>query len=441
MRRLNIINIFSFVDFDSKVNVVGWLALSAYILTWLPFFDFARTAEIIFLICVATALFSKYRFDAKNHFNLILIFVLFVILQVCVQLYAVERFPELVGEQMKTSRHYTKLFLCVLVGLWVRGNVMAAKYLVSLMVIGFLISLLFNSTVAEWVSGVRGSRVDFGYMNAQHTSMYFGWLLLFSVCMIIYSFRDKWRLTFKVICIMLLLLSLTGVIITQTRAVWLSLIVVAFVLVLIFIFNAARISIKLVSKKITLLLAAVFFIGFVVVSSDATSILKKRSLQESDVILVAAKGGLDDVPLTSIGIRLHTWAYAIEKIKERPLTGWGSKSRKSLIKEGDFPKWIKDRFGHFHNSYLEILLSYGVLGFLIFLLLVVYIFKGIFSLISKDLVFGYGLLSAWLNFLVVNIFESYLIFSSGMFFFIAVGGVSISFYIYSLSDKRKALNE
>ena len=82
--------------------------------------------------------------------------------------------------------------------------------------------------------------------------------------------------------------------------------------------------------------------------------------------------------------------------------------------EDIFPDDIKNAgYGHLHNGYLEILLGFGVVGLVFVCFLLIVLLRRIKGAASHDL-YAFALYSS-IFFLVLNIFESFFIYSSGEF--------------------------
>lgn len=414
----------------AKNNAVGWVALTIYAFAWLINFDVSRAAESVFILCFVIAWFKES--DPALKWNKVfLLLMAFVALQAGVYFFAVDRFPDVADGQVKAARHMTKLFLCIAVAWWIRGSVNAAKYLLLVFIAGILVSLVLNSSIDAWRAGLAGSRVGFGYTNAQHTAFYFGLLLIMGggwlfKCIDMSLAKSEWG-----VACALTVLGFVGVIVTQTRAVWLALGLLFSGLVVLGLLRLLkyRRSGWLRPKRLLLLVGLVGVVMLLV--NTVAPVVEKRLLKEHSVIEAIVVGNMVDVPFSSIGVRVHTWAYALDNIQKRPFTGWGAKSRGALIDEGPFPDRLKKRFGHFHNSYLELLLAYGVFGLTAIAILTTMILKGTMTLLNTPhRYWGMGLLMSWAFFFIINVFESYLIFNSGMYFFIIVGGVGMSFYMF-----------
>jgi O-antigen ligase len=152
-------------------------------------------------------------------------------------------------------------------------------------------------------------------------------------------------------------------------------------------------------------------------------------------------GDLDKVPLSSIGIRIHTWRKAVGWIQERPWTGWGPKSRKALYANSDLPPSIKKQFGHFHNSIIEITLAYGLVGLAVFMLIAGVVgYRAWWAwrrgLMPDDVFFFLG--AFFIYWLIVNMFESYVIYTTGYYINALVGGAAYTFYLASRQQQRQA---
>ncbi|MGC3874654.1 O-antigen ligase family protein [Halomonas sp. GXIMD04776] len=420
---------------------LGWLAISIYAFFWLIDLDISRAGESLFILCFVIAWFSEPDKHLKRHKIFILLLV-FLGLQIGVYFFAAERFPEFSDSQVKAGRHMAKLFLCIAIAWWLKGSTRSVLYLLVVLCAGFFASLVFNSSILDWQLGLKGYRVDFSYKNAQHTSVYFGLSLFLGFFWLLHSVFIKASYSKTVLALIITVVSIIGVIITQTRAVWLAIPVTLFCVAIIVIYTSFKSGrFKLSKAKMTAIL-----LGFMVAAGLGAVafkpfIEKRFEEEERQVISSAIQGNMDDISYSSIGNRLHTWTYALEKIGERPLTGWGPQSRKPLIDEGPFPDWIKDMYGHFHNSYIEIALAYGLIGVLIFAVLTFCIIRGIVKLskAKHDFLF-LGLLSAFVFFAIVNFFESYLIFRTGMYFYILLGGMGLTFYLFDVDARDKRIS-
>ncbi len=421
---------------------IGWVALSLYAFTWLIDFDLSRAGESVFILCFVIAWCTEPEPSIKRH-RVFLLLLSFVALQIGVYFFAVKRFPDFADEQVKAARHFGKLFLCIAVAWWLRGSMRAAKYLLMVFLVGFLVSLALNSNTGEWLAAIAGRRADFGYTNAQHTAFFMGLVLIVGGSWLARCLQRPVRGVEWGAALSLTVLGLVGIAVTQTRAVLLAIAIVMAGLLLVGLVSLCRRRhYKALSAKGVVVSIAVVSV-LLALGYSLAPFFEKRLHASQATIQSLETGDLDEISLKNgIGIRIHTWLYALERVSERPLTGWGAESRKPLIDEGPFPDRVKHRFGHFHNSYLEILLAYGALGMLALMILTWMILKGTVRLLRPgQRYWGVGLLSAWAFFFIINVFESYLIFNSGMYFYIIVGGVGMSYYLFGEREETEVVTK
>ncbi|OHY99605.1 O-antigen ligase family protein [Salinicola sp. MIT1003] len=342
--------------------------------------------------------------------------------------------PAWVNDHPEIDR-LAKIFLFLPVAWILSGSTTNTLRIWLLASLAFLATTLVHGGLQDWYDGFHGERVGFGIRNKQHAGMLFGVVLLgwlvFCRRMIVVRARivayrlALWGLIFCMLCL--------GVIFSQTRAVWLALSISLPLLALILFLGARRYERKrptlrasLVTVAVTAVLAVLAFLLF----GDA---LTDRMFKEHSVILSLLHGDVSNLPYSSIGIRVHSWLAATDWIAERPLTGWGGNGRSLVMDHTSyFPQWVKDQFGHLHNYPIEILVAYGLLGFLVISSLVIWVTR------ACHLAWKAGFLPsdihafAWVFFvywIIVNQFESYMSFWTGVFVFnLVVGGLVTHYY-------------
>ena len=115
-----------------------------------------------------------------------------------------------------------------------------------------------------------------------------------------------------------------------------------------------------------------------------------------------------------VAVRLVIWKSAIELIRERPLLGYGIRGAKKAMQEKyeakHFEVGLKNKF-NCHNQYLETTLRSGIIGFAIFLsILIIALLKGIRQK-------NFLLLVLLLHFMCTSVVESTLEVQRGLIFF------------------------
>jgi O-antigen ligase len=181
------------------------------------------------------------------------------------------------------------------------------------------------------------------------------------------------------------------------------------------------------SKLFWLILVLCVLTGFSLVWSldSMNSIVTNRLATESgnfQRFFSDDKSGLES---TSIGVRLISWSTVWPWIKESPLIGWGGEGRQLVMEDSGIPR----DYGHLHSSYLDLLVSYGLSGGLLFFFLIWWLLKKSLQVwkgggVPNDLLLFFWLFMIF--WLIVNFFESYMFFSSGIYIFNIVCGAILT---------------
>lgn len=338
--------------------------------------------------------------------------------------------PQWVADNPQLDR-LAKLFIFIAVAWWLGGSTRNTLLVWALALVGYLVaSLTHGEGLQEWWTGLQGQRVGFGIRNKQHGSMLFGVAL---VGVVLFARRfvmpDRslvaWR--FALWCAVAAM-CMTGVLIGQTRAVWLA--TLAALVVAGAVWTLWR-TWQGEGRRLLKPLAAA--LALVVVVATLAGVLFKAPLQarlatESAVVAHLLEGNAEVVPYTSIGIRIHSWRAALEWIAERPWVGWGGEGRGLVIDHTEWlPDHVKADFGHLHNFFLEVWVAYGLLGLLVIAALALWIGRGTWlawrgGVMPNDVaLFGAAFFVYWM---VVNQFESYNSFGTGVYVYnLVVGGL------------------
>jgi O-antigen ligase len=317
------------------------------------------------------------------------------------------------------SSGFYRLMLFLPLAWWLGGRPENGYRLYALALAGLFIGVLLDPNLADSLKQAsQGQRVDFGFRDAQHTGLLFGIAFLGVVILkgrIEASIKGP-RIVASLCFFLLTSILLMGVIVSQTRAVWLALSLVfsIYIISIIYIAVKKRTSIPIVRGSIFVALAV-----FAVFSLNYESI-DTRLRSGNAALQIILKGDLEQLPYSSIGIRVHYAIAALERIRERPWTGWGYGIRTKYVKESNtiVEEMRENGPQHVHNSYLSLLLSYGVLGLIFVLAIFIYLLNRAWQYYNKEKLPEdiFIFISAFtLFFTVVNAFESYLFIWSGTF--------------------------
>lgn len=330
------------------------------------------------------------------------------------------------------------LFLFFPIAWWLRGNTRYVTIVYAMALVGFGLALLRFGSSADLVRAFDGARPTFGFRQ-QHAAVFFGtallgWVVFARRLVIGETHRATilrglgWSVVFVLVA--------GGALVTQTRAVWLGLTAATVVLIGLHLALHKRLfSLRngaLAATALVVLISAGLMSG-------AGQIIADRVSAERPVVNQILSGDIEDLPYTSIGIRIHLWAEAWRWIEQRPITGWGYTGKKRVIDESPrFSPEFKDTFGHLHSSVFGMWVTFGLLGLALLAWLAVWI--GITTWRSwragrmpyDVFLFGMGFFP---YFLVINQFESYLIWGTGVYLMAVVAG---TLYSYHLQGKLEA---
>ncbi|MEP4546000.1 MAG: O-antigen ligase family protein [Saccharospirillum sp.] len=167
---------------------------------------------------------------------------------------------------------------------------------------------------------------------------------------------------------------------TQSRAVYLGIAVVMTLAVLcLAVYCGFSGSGRFPKKRVIVPLLVVVVVGLVVLFNSATfdqTIAKTQN--EIRNIMPALQGDVEDIPRSSAGLRLIFWVDATHWTLERPLFGWGYRAGRMMHDEAqnyfNAPSGRR-LFRTIHNTYLELTISYGLVGLALFTAFFVWFFR------------------------------------------------------------------
>jgi O-antigen ligase len=193
-----------------------------------------------------------------------------------------------------------------------------------------------------------------------------------------------------------------------------------FILITLLIFYKYKLNIKMILLN--------FFLLFVLVTliyQTSTNFNNRIHMIKSDVSKVLESEDYN----TSIGARIGFWVIAKEIFLENPLFGSGIadniKQKNHIIeteKNENF-SYLKE-LEHFHNSYLEILTQFGIIGLFMFLSIIYYLFKIKINDISINLLKN----STIIVFLLGSFTDNLFYLNASMTFFSFVIGLALAKY-------------
>jgi O-antigen ligase len=354
--------------------------------------------------------------------------------------------PEFAYHVPKVDR-LGKLFLFIPIAWGLKNfNNNVIKYLSVAAIVCFFAGLFVHSDfLLEITNAFKGQRVDFGIRNAQHPSMVFGVIFIFSF-FYLFIFENKNRIILFLF-LLFIIISFAGIVFTQTRQTYFALASGGFFTCLLAYFMKIKVRKKAVLLAMMVICSLIFSINmdnfFKRLKAEFSISSLIVNYEENKKDLSGFEEKIDfivkNIPETSTGIRLKSIIESLKWIAKKPLFGWGSDGRSIVISESNnFSERSRIKFGHLHNYFFEVLVSYGLLGFSIIIMLYYFILRGVkkLNLASNDNSKGLYVITFCfvIYWLIMNNFESYNSFWTGVFVHNFVCGCIYSRYLYTKDE-------
>ena len=304
---------------------------------------------------------------------------------------AIHEFPLSTSLQYHDASSWFQLWLFLFVGWTVKGDLRKVQRILALCLAGLLTGMTVY-TIKRPEIVFSGARTGF-HLRVIAFSLYCSTAILGLILLAPRILRKKNACEIslgRVIIWGVLLLTLGETfILGRSRGAWISALVVIPVITLLRFKGSLRNNPLELRYRISFLALAVVILLFVIFAGSKS--IKERVSAELPMIRAALKGEFDKIPTKGFGVRVQALRYGLSKIKERPLLGWGPGSTKYLISESNNPHllhplaegkyaWID----HLHNTYLEILFRFGLVGGVIFVLLIYLLLKPIILAIHEN---------------------------------------------------------
>ncbi|ADH85792.1 O-antigen ligase family protein [Desulfurivibrio alkaliphilus] len=86
-----------------------------------------------------------------------------------------------------------------------------------------------------------------------------------------------------------------------------------------------------------------------------------------ELVTLPQGGNIEEISDSSLGVRAAYAHFALERVLERPWFGFGPAEPYYLLQKRPIPWQLEGRTGHFHNGHLEIMVRFGVVGYMLVL--------------------------------------------------------------------------
>jgi O-antigen ligase len=313
--------------------------------------------------------------------------------------------------QFNQARDWIQLFIFFIPAWWLSRSPERISTSLLLVLSGFFLGILgsLDSTLLSQITqGARsglhfGKPVIFGFDCAA--------VILGLTAAIMYQLNPKTprtrlrQATLIGLTTLALLFFTQGLIVSQSRGVWLAILFALPTLFLILKFS--RHSRRQSKIPVFLPLLGLMLITTLVLASNWKTI-STRVLSEQKELEIVVSDGLDKAPLSSSTYRLHLWQFGLEKWLERPFTGWGPGTTYALV-DADSNPGLKDErgisFDHLHNAYLEVVFQLGLIGIILAALICGLMIAKLMESYQRKYISTYFLAFLFSNFVLIAIYS------------------------------------
>lgn len=292
-------------------------------------------------------------------------------------LWAIREFPETTHLQISQAWGWFRLWLFVVVAWWLKGDRRRSGQILLLALLGLFVGMTFylfshgHSLASGQRTGFHLKIIAFGLYSS---TAILGLLVLASriwgTKQSLPSFALRAALWFIALAVLV-----QGLIMTQSRGAWLTAVMVIPAITMVHYWRAG--GHKGRSWRLRLGVLGVLIVGCATLVVVNLGTVTNRLLQEREIFAAAWRGDLDAVPTVGFGVRVHTFRFGVTTWLQRPLFGWGPGSTEYLISHSGLPQlrhsepreagWRQGDgwLDHLHNTYLEILVRFGLVGALL----------------------------------------------------------------------------
>ncbi|MCU7906635.1 MAG: O-antigen ligase family protein [Candidatus Thiodiazotropha sp. (ex Epidulcina cf. delphinae)] len=350
--------------------------------------------------------------------------------------------------QINQARDWALLFVFFIPAWWLSQSPNRITVVLTLMFSGFclgIIGALDGETLARIQQGARsglhfGKPIIFGFDCAA--------AILALMTLAAYWLNpqlDHTRSTRTIrvgLTVVAMLFFTQGLIISQSRGVWLS---ILFALPVVFLtLNFGRPAHRRTTHQLRtpfIAILAVIAVIAVILSLNWHTVSQRISIERQALGIVVTEG-LEKAPLGSSTYRLHLWRFGLQKWLERPLLGWGPGTTHTLV-EAKNDIALQDppgsSFDHLHNAYLEAVFQLGLIGFVLIALICGLIFSMVMENYRRKRLSVYFLAFLLSNFVLIAVYsltDFRHLHWNWRFYWLIIAAVA---YAFALSEHRPSI--
>ena len=279
--------------------------------------------------------------------------------------------PDSAAALAEGAADWLKLLWFVPFAFCLDGRVRRVLWALALALAGLLIGMAWRLDWAALLgdpAAYLGSRQGFGFPDIAF-ALYSGTALLGLVTLggrVVGRawFQARWRVALRFLGWLVAVGVLTqGFIQTQSRGAWLAM---GLTLPLILFLKHRQFRARGATwSRWSKVSAGIAFLLVALLLAANGERLVQRLGAEADQVQDIVSGSMTDVSGSSYGQRWHVLLFGLEKWSERPWLGWGADMSRELIRDSDREQLYIDAgrpLRHLHNTYLEALVQFGIIG-------------------------------------------------------------------------------
>lgn len=358
--------------------------------------------KIIFAALIIQILFILYLFyfikERKLNFNIkksLIIFALYFIALIVSSIFGADFYQSFWGNAERMEGLYFLINFLLLLAILTQILEEKSNLMIILrsFLLGTLLTFIYVVLQALNFSGFGVVQGLQRFSSSLGNSALFSSYLIFSFWFGIYAFYIDIGKYWKVFYLFITIFSFAFIILAQTRASFLGIVIASMIVLFILGFRAKNINIKKTSIFV--------FLGLVILLSIIFIFRSSHFIKSLPAISRVSSISLNDSTTAS---RLVSAKISLNGFLERPVFGWGINNFFNLYTKYYDPKNLTNDpqfFDKPHNKYLEILTEDGILGFVIYAAFIVYLLSIIIKNLDNEKLIVLG---AFITYLFQNAF-------------------------------------
>jgi O-antigen ligase len=274
-------------------------------------------------------------------------------------------FPQLTDRHLDGFWDWFYLSFFIPTAWWFQGKTKRAYAALYLLFGGLLLHIFYETNWSQLERALHGARSGLG-MQIPLTGLFSCTALLGTIMLAprIWGSAQRMPLFILRVAVWFVFVAafLEVLLITQSITSWLAGVIVIPPLVWILVRRHFRLmGTKLRAAGAVFAIVGIAAIVFLLIKNAGT--IEKRLSSQEKVIQAITTLDFDKIPFTAgIGMRLWTYRYGVGKWLERPFFGWGTG-----VEVAKLPQRPAKCLDHMHNTYLEILTRFGIVGLFFFI--------------------------------------------------------------------------